>query len=124
MSSAAPASAPTSPWRRNAVALFVTFHITCVALYALPRPPAVHDAILEHPEVKAELENSIGKLHDLIPWRDTPEEQLRDLLAIVRTYTAVTDRARRKVEPYLNLVGSTQSWHMFGGTPPRFPLVF
>jgi hypothetical protein len=122
--SATPSPPPTSRWRRNAVALFVTFHITCVFLYALPRPPSVRDAILEHPEVKAELEASVGKLHELLPWRDTADEQLRDLLRIVRAYQSATDRARRLVSPYLNLVASTQSWHMFGGTPPRFPLVF
>jgi hypothetical protein len=106
------------------VAVYATFHIACVTLYALPRAPAVDDAILEHPEVKAELEVSLGKIHDLFPWRDTAEEQLRDLLGVVRTYQTATDHGRRLVTPYLNLIASTQSWHMFGGTPPRYPLVF
>src|SRR5262249_62083901 len=45
-------------------------------------------------------------------------------LGVVRGSTRFLARIRRTVEPYLELAGSTQSWHMFGGTPPRFPLVF
>jgi hypothetical protein len=108
-----PMPAPPT-WRQHLVALFVTFHIVCVLIYALPRPPAVDDAILEHPEVKAELAN----------WPSWLAGRYRDLLAVVRGYTRVTDAARRRVTTYVELIGSTQSWHMFGGTPPRFPLVF
>jgi hypothetical protein len=97
--------------RRHAAALFVTFHLVCVLVYALPRPPAANEAVLNHPEVKAELQNF-------------PPELVEDLLTAVRAYVRVTDAARSKASPYLELAGSTQSWHMFGGTPPRFPLVF
>jgi hypothetical protein len=93
--------------------VFVTFHIAAVVASALPRPPTADDAILEHPEVKAEFES--GGL---------TEQQARDLLALARQYVAATDRARDVVLPYLRLTGSAQGWHMFGGTPPRFPLVF
>lgn len=103
---------PPLTWRQHLVAVFVTFHIVCVLLYALPRPPAVHDAILEHPEVKAELE--------ALPLTDP---QIRFLIGLARHYTRATDVARRRVTPYLDLIDSTQSWHMFGGTPPRYPLV-
>jgi hypothetical protein len=109
--------------RRHLVALFVTFHIACVVVYALPRPPAVEGAILDDPEVRTELLTTAEAIHSCVPWRDTAEEQLQDLLAFARGYTTATDRARAVITPYLRLADSTQSWHMFGGTPPRFPLV-
>lgn len=98
---------------RHAIAVFVTFHIVGVVVYALPRPPAADESVLQHPEVRAELANG-----------PITEAQARDLLAVARTYIAATDRGRSLVGPYLNLTGSGQSWHMFAGTPPRFPLVF
>jgi hypothetical protein len=90
----------------------------------LPRPPALSDEILEHPEVKAELEHSFHTLHRLIPWRDSPRQMQDDVIRVVRQYTRITDNIRGVISPYLEAAGSTQSWHMFGGTPPRFPLVF
>lgn len=115
---------PPLSWRAHAVAVFVTFHLACVIVYALPRPPAMGDDILQHPEVKAELDQGFSALHRVVPWRGTPDEMRDDILRVVRGYTRFLDRIRRTVEPYLELAGSTQSWHMFGGTPPRFPLVF
>ena len=123
MSTPAP-SQPTLTWRAHAVALFVTAHLACVFLYALPRPPVLNQAVLEHPEVKTELEQSFGTLHNLLPWRESPQAMQDDVLGAVRAYTRTTDAVRRVIAPYLELAGSTQSWHMFGGTPPRFPLVF
>src|SRR6266542_2101699 len=123
-------SPPTTPprppmtWRAHAAALFVTFHLACVILYALPRPPVLDPDILEHPEVKAEMAQGFGALHRVIPWRDTPEQMRDDVLRVVLAYTRFLDRLRTLVGPYLETAGSTQSWHMFGGTPPRFPLIF
>jgi hypothetical protein len=110
-------------WRRSLVALFVTFHILCVVVYALPKPPTMDETVLEDPEVKTELLTSIETIHNVFPWRETAEEQLKDMFAFVHGYLEATDRARKLVTPYLRLIDSTQSWHMFGGTPPRFPLV-
>ena len=90
----------------------------------MPRPPTLSDEILEHPEVKAELEHSFDTLHRLIPWRQSPRQMRDDVFRAVRGYTQVTDDIRAVIAPYLEAAGSTQSWHMFGGTPPRFPLVF
>jgi hypothetical protein len=101
--------------RRQAVALFVTFHIVCVIIIALPSPPATSDDILEHPEVKAEMQAAID-----VFGKDFVEQ----VLQFVRAYTRWTNSAKSRVNPYLEIAGSTQSWHMFGGTPPRFPLVF
>lgn len=110
--------------RRNAVAVFVTVHIVCVLLDGgLPNPPGLDDTTLAQPEVRAELDDVMTRVHDRLPWRATPEEQLEDLLAVARAYDRFTGEARRRVAPYLNVIDSTQSWHMFGGTPPRFPLV-
>jgi hypothetical protein len=110
-------SAPVPPtsenWKRHAIAVFASVHIVAVIVYAMPRPPRADEAVLEHPEVRAELANS-----------RISEDHARTILAMIREYIAVTDRGRDLVGPYLRLAGSTQSWHMFGGTPPRFPLVF
>src|SRR5438477_10901818 len=103
-----------NPMRAHVAALFVTFHVTCVLIYALPRPPVLDQDILEHPEVKAEMEQGFGALHKAIPWRDTPEQMRDDVLRGVLTYTRFTSRLRALVEPYLETAGSTQSWHMFG----------
>jgi hypothetical protein len=120
-----PTSTPPPPgWRGHAAAAFVTFHLACVILYALPRPPALDDEVLENKEVAAELDHSFSALHRVVPWRATPRQMRDDVLGFVRGYVAVTDRIRGIILPYLDTVGSTQSWHMFGGTPPRFPLVF
>jgi hypothetical protein len=101
--------------RRQALALFVTFHIVCVLIIAAPKPPATGPEILQHPEVKAEF-----KL-----WIDLfGQEFVESVLVFARDYTHAVSSAQRRVNPYLELAGSTQSWHMFGGTPPRFPLVF
>jgi hypothetical protein len=119
-----PQPPPKPTWRAHAVALFVTAHLVCVTLYALPRPPALNKEILEHPEVKTELEHSFRTLHNIFPWRDTPQAMQDDILNVVRAYTRATDKIRAVISPYLEAAGSTQSWHMLGGTPPRFPLVF
>src|SRR5262245_16249613 len=126
MDAATPPEVPPAPltWRAHAAALFVTFHLVCVFLYALPRPPVLDPNILEHPEVKAELDEGFGALHRVIPWRDRPEQMRDDVFRVVTAYTRFTDRLRGLVSPYLDTAGSTQSWHMFGGTPHRSPLVF
>src|SRR5947209_17703612 len=89
---AAMTSPPTTPlrppltWRAHAAALFVTFHLACVILYALPRPPVLDPDILEHPEVKAEMAQGFGALHRVIPWRDTPEQMRDEVLRVVLAY--------------------------------------
>lgn len=116
---------PASPaWRRHLVALFVTIHIGAVLLYALPRPPSLDERVLQHPEVQAEMAQSCRALHRFMPWYDSADDLQADVLAFARAYKKVTDGARRIIQPYLELAGGPQSWHMFGGTPPRFPLVF
>src|ERR1051326_4964312 len=90
--------------RQNAVALFATFHIVCVFVYALPDPPGLDNATLNQPEVRAELDDAMSRVHDWVPWRPTPQQQLEDLLAVARTYDRFTSRARRRVTPYLNLI--------------------
>src|SRR5436309_7821379 len=85
---------PPLTWRAHAAALFVTFHLACVLLYALPRPPVLSPDVLEHPEVKAELDQAFGALHRLVPWRDTPEQMRDDVFRVVVAYTRATDRAR------------------------------
>jgi hypothetical protein len=117
----APASVPT--WRQHLVALFVTFHIICVSLSALPNPPGLDNATLAQPEVRAELDDAATRVHNWIAWRDTPREQMDDLLVVARGYKRFADAAQARAATYLDLIDSTQSWHMFGGTPPRFPLV-
>jgi hypothetical protein len=121
---APPPAPPPLSWRAHAIALFVTFHIVCVFLYALPSPPGLSEQILDHPEVKAELDHSFGVLHRLVPWRDSPEAMRDDVFRVVLAYDRALGRVRGRIDPYLETVGSTLSWHMFGGTPPRFPLVF
>src|SRR5438045_1198671 len=107
--------------RQNAVALFATFHIVCVFVYgALPNPPGLDDATLAQPEVRAELDDAMNRVPDWLVWRPTRKQMLEDLLGVARSYERFTGRARRLVTPYLDLIDSTQSWHMFGGTPPRF----
>ena len=81
------APAPPPTWRAHAVALFVTFHMVCVILYALPRPPVLSADVLEHPEVKAELDQAFGALHRVAPWRDTPEQMRDDVFRLVVAYT-------------------------------------
>jgi hypothetical protein len=121
--SVSPTDAPG--WRAHAAALFVSFHIVCVFICALPSPPvSVDEEILKDPEVKAELDASFGTLHSWVGWRDTPEEIRDDVFAVVRAYTRGLDWARAWTTPYLEATGSLQGWHMFGGTPPRSPLVF
>jgi hypothetical protein len=125
----APAPAGALPsgwgrWRAYGITVFVTFHLTCVVIEVLPYPLYTEGAILQHPEVAAELDTSTRALHRLLPYRDSPREIQDDLLSVAGMYARGAARGRALVEPYLNLVGSTQIWNMFGGTPPRFPLVF
>src|SRR5262249_14439539 len=115
---------PPPGWRGHAAAAFVTFHLACVILYALPRPPALDDEVLENKEVAAELDHSFSALHRVLPWRATPRQVRDDVLEFVRGHVAGTARIRGVLPPSPDTGGSTQSWHMFGGTPPRFPLVF
>jgi hypothetical protein len=117
-----PAPVPLS-WRRHLAALFVTFHIVCVLIYVLPRPPALDDDVLDMPEVKVELDASVGAVNRQLHLRETDDDLVRDLFGLVRAYVEATNYARRYVTPYLELIDCTQSWNMFGGTPPRFPLV-
>src|SRR5439155_10664304 len=78
---------PPPTWRAHAAALFVTFHVACVLIYTLPRPPVLDQDILQHPEVKAEMDQGFGALHKLIPWRDAPEQMRDDALRVVLAYT-------------------------------------
>ena len=45
-------------------------------------------------------------------------------LAGQSSYARGLDRVQRWVAPYLDATASSQIWQMFGGTPPRAPLVF
>src|SRR5438067_1178384 len=99
--------------RRNAVALFVTFHIICVLICALPRPPSTDANKLEDPEVKGEMQR-LG----------FSDEQRRVLLQLVVNYTRSMNKGEHWLKWYLVPTGTQQTWNMFGGTPPRYPLVF
>src|SRR6266568_1124476 len=103
-------TSPTPAWRQHLVAVFVTGHILCVLISARPGPPGgtVTNEELNHPEVKAELESSIGWLHRHVPWRDTEEEMMRDLLRVVQRYNRVTGAAMDRVRPYLAIAGGEQ----------------
>src|SRR5262245_20250220 len=103
-----PPDAPAPPpptWRAHAVALFVTFHMVCVFLSALPRPPVLSADVLEHPEVKAELDQAFAALHRVVPWRDTPDQMRDDVFRLVAAYTRAPDRVRAVITPYLEAAG-------------------
>ncbi len=116
-------SSPPLSWRAHLLAGWITFHLVCVTIYVLPYPPLFDEAALEHPEVAAELKVTFENLHQKIPLYDSPQEMQQAALGLARGYIDTVSRGREWVEPYLRWTGSTQSWTMFGGTPPRYPLV-
>ena len=120
-----PAPPPPSPWRarHHSVAVLVAWHMLAVLVFILPYPPYFDDRTLRTKEVQEEMALLFGTVHKVAPiWKDAQETQTR-VLALVRTYMDVYFKARKPFESYLEAVGSTQSWNMFGGTPPRYPKV-
>jgi hypothetical protein len=45
------------------------------------------------------------------------------VIGYVRTYMDLYFEGRKIFEPYLEATGSTQSWNLFAGTPPKYPQV-
>jgi hypothetical protein len=78
---------------------------------------------MKNPEVRNELALLFGTLHKMFPAEKSPEALQDRVMGYVRIYTNGYFSVRRVFEPYLEATGSTQSWNMFGGTPPRRPMV-
>lgn len=106
----------------HAWAAWFTFHWLCVFIYILPYPPYFDDRTLNIPEVKAELGRFFGGLQRVVPLYKDAAELQANTLRLVRWYMGGYYEVRRWfAEPYLDAAGSTQSWNMFGGSPPRYP---
>lgn len=115
---------PTLPPRAWLAAAFCTFHLFATLLYVLPYPPYFDAASLAHPEARDELTRLFGLLHSIAPVMKDPKELQDRVLGMVRVYTDTYFKVRKVVEPYIDAAGISQSWNMFGGTPPRYPRVF
>lgn len=121
---AAPPSSETPlrfGWRAHLAAAFVTWHLLAVVVYILPYPPMFDEKTLRMPDVQQELEKMFTVMHRVAPiWKD-PQETQAQVLKWVRVYMDVYFKVRKPFEAYLEMVGSTQTWNMFGGTPPKYP---
>ncbi|MEW5849890.1 MAG: hypothetical protein AB2A00_13935 [Myxococcota bacterium] len=116
----------SSRWARarpHLVALFVSFHLLSTVYYVLPYPPYFDDRTLALPEVKEEMGRFFGTLHKVFPVRATADELQKDLLDLVRFWMRIYFAGRKVFEPYMEAAGITQTWNMFGGTPPRLPRI-
>lgn len=110
------------PARAHAWAAWFFFHFLCVFIYILPYPPYFDDRTLRMPEIQEEMGRFFGDVHRTIPVMDSPQELQAFTVKWLKQYMEVYFRVRRWfAEPYLELAGATQSWNMFGGTPPRKP---
>jgi hypothetical protein len=113
-----------STWKQKFLALFVTWHLVAVIIYVLPYPMFFDPVNMARPETQEEMHRLFGTLLPLTPWWKTEGELQNHALGIVKGYMDGYFKARKVFEPYLQITGSEQSWNMFAGTPPRYPLVF
>ncbi len=110
--------------KERLLAWFVTWHLVAVIIYVAPYPPALDDVALSRPENQEEMQLLFRNLRPFTPWWHSEQEVQTNVLRIARGYTSAYFLVRSLFEPYLDLTGSTQTWNMFGGTPPRYPSVF
>ncbi|HMJ14937.1 MAG TPA: hypothetical protein VK524_26170 [Polyangiaceae bacterium] len=115
---------PEFTWKQKLLAAFVTWHLVAVIFYVLPYPPYFDEATLNRPESKEELHILFSSLKPFAPWWDTQEEMQTKVLAATRAYMDGYFEVRKVFEPYLEATGSTQTWNLFAGTPPKYPMVF
>ena len=112
---------PALGWRAHLAAAFFTWHLLSVLVYIVPYPPYLDEHTLGLPDVKEELRLFFTAVHRVAPvWKD-PQETQEEALKLLRVYTDGYFRVRKPFEAYLEAVGSTQTWNMFGGSPPKRP---
>jgi hypothetical protein len=112
---------PRPGWRAHLLGAFLAWHFLSVFVYILPYPPHFDERALKLPDVQEELGHLFTVVHRVAPiWKD-PRETQDEVLKLLRAYMDIYFKVRRPFEMYLELVGSTQSWNMFGGTPPKHP---
>ncbi|HEY6559732.1 MAG TPA: hypothetical protein VI072_20760 [Polyangiaceae bacterium] len=110
--------------KEKLLTVFVTWHLVAVIFYVLPYPPYFDEENLNRPESKEELHLLFSSLKPFAPWWDTQEEMQTKVLRAVRVYMDGYFQIRKVFEPYLEATGSTQTWNLFAGTPPKYPHVF
>lgn len=109
-------------WRAHALAAGFLFHWLCVFIFIVPYPPHLDERTLNMPEVKEELGRFFANAQHYFPLYSSADELRAETMKFLRVYTDGYFAVRRWfAEPYLEWVGSTQSWNMFGGSPPRRP---
>lgn len=108
-------SAPSPGWLRQGRAVFVALHLTAVGLAAIPAPVGgMNRSSWAQPTVRGEIEAWAARLG--MP-ADTLEQGLWDLSVRVM---AVRRVVLRPFTPYLDRLGTQQSWRMFVA-PHRHP---
>jgi len=109
--------------RPHAIAAFVTFHLTCVLVYVVPYPPRFGRKVFENRDVREEIDRAVTTFYDLFGRPGTRRAFRKRALGAVADYTRAVLAARSLAGVYIEPVGETQNWNMFGGIPPRHPLI-
>ncbi len=106
-----------------AVAVFVTLHLVAVLIDVVPYPTHPLSTVKKVHDARDEVDRVLHVAHDLAGKPGSFRDFKRTIFGLVNRYTVGVKRARHIVGPYLSTVGSTQRWNMFGGVPPRHPIV-
>jgi hypothetical protein len=106
-----------------AVAVFVTLHLLAVLISVVPYPTHSLSAMKKVHDAREEVDRVLHAAHDLAGRPGSFRSFKRATLGLVDRYTGGVKRARHVVGPYLSTIGSSQRWNMFGGVPPRHPII-
>jgi hypothetical protein len=106
-----------------AIAVFVTVHLLAVLVSVVPYPTHRLSAMKKVRDARDEIDRVLHAAHDVAGRPGSFRDFKRRVFGVVNGYTAAVVHARNFVGLYLVTIGSSQRWNMFGGVPPRHPII-
>jgi hypothetical protein len=105
------------------IAVYATGHLLAVLVSVVPYPTQGLAKVKKVRDAREEVDRVLHTVHDAAGRPGSFRDFKRRTFSLVEGYTAGVKTARHFVGKYLSIIGSSQRWNMFGGIPPRHPII-